>query len=663
MNYTVKKCKTFRQQDSRWGSLTYAKSPYFMSNAGCGPTACADIIVSNPKYAKITPKTTRKYMLDHNYVVNGQGTKWAGIPACLNAYGYNCKNHATMDGLWEELKKGNRCGVLLFRKGTRGGVTWTSGGHFVAFTGFRVINGKHYLYTRDPNSARHNDGWFCYETTMMGLVIQVWSCYLPSETKNESKKTGTALVAEEAEKVYKAAIGCKHVNGTKATTFEKMKQMKELSCNRIVSIVLQEAGYLAKGKVIGHTKASKNKDTIAKALKNGNLLKDCDIIWVNKKYANLPDKYKVPGAVYIYNSNAAISAGNGYIWSCNASGGYDKKKQEYVKYKNGILSKKGYSFDSPVLVVIMAKDKGKKEEPKKEESKTETKKKLYGVDVSAHQPENIFQIIPFDFGIVKMTGNPKGYKWDYVNDRAKKQAKDAYSKTGLLGLYHFTYGLEDATKEADFFVKKVKELGYLGKAMLVIDYEGENALKRGRNWVKKLCDRVTEKAGYEPIIYASYSIIQSQTLGSLGYKIWCANYSKSYAVINGYNTSGCKLAYGSALLWQFTSKGRLKGYSNDLDLDVFFGSEADFKSYMKKKKERVYPELPKKGYFAKGDKGVNVARLQKLLNKAGFNCGEADGIFGDKTEAAVKKLQKKYKLDQTGRYGKKTHAALKKALK
>ncbi len=49
-----------------------------------------------------------------------------------------------------------------------------------------------------------------------------------------------------------------------------------------------------------------------------------------------------------------------------------------------------------------------------------------------------------------------------------------------------------------------------------------------------------------------------------------------------------------------------------------------------------------------GARGAMVENLQKLLNAAGYDCGAADGIFGPKTEAAVKRLQETYSLPVTG---------------
>lgn len=199
--------------------------------------------------------------------------------------------------------------------------------------------------------------------------------------------------------------------------------------------------------------------------------------------------------------------------------------------------------------------------------------------MSSNQPADVCSRVDYDFAIVKMSGNPRSYSWDYVNPFAQRQADDAYRKCGLLGLYHFTWGREAPEEEARLFVTNVRKLGYLGKAMLVVDYEGE-ALQLGRSWLSALCKEVERFAGYRPVIYSSGSVITSQRLFALGYPIWCANYYKGYRQVDGYDTSGMDIYSGceSAAMWQFTSSGRLDGYSGNLDLNVFFGSEEDFEA-------------------------------------------------------------------------------------
>lgn len=55
-----------------------------------------------------------------------------------------------------------------------------------------------------------------------------------------------------------------------------------------------------------------------------------------------------------------------------------------------------------------------------------------------------------------------------------------------------------------------------------------------------------------------------------------------------------------------------------------------------------------------GNKGTQVKVLQWLLNENGFDCGNADGIFGSKTLSAVKAYQKAHSLSIDGVVGKNT---------
>lgn len=169
---------TFKQGDSRWAYHPYPVAPYTMVRSGCGCTSVADIIVNNPKYANYTPDTIRPWMISQGFATKGHGTLWDGIPKTLQNYGFVPTDHPTMVAFLAEMAKGNRWGVLLFKSGTKGGVTWTTSGHYVAVTDYKEENGQHYLYTRDP-SRRNNDGWHSYEGTMKGLIKKCWSCYLP----------------------------------------------------------------------------------------------------------------------------------------------------------------------------------------------------------------------------------------------------------------------------------------------------------------------------------------------------------------------------------------------------------------------------------------------------------------------------------------------------
>ena len=181
---------TYKQYDKRWGSKNYNGSST-MATAGCGPTSCATVISAhNPK---ITPIDTMNFMKKHGYAIYGNGTAWAGIPACLKWGGLKDVHEVTtMDALWKCMaKKGYRV-VILFHDGKRGGVVWTTSGHFVPATAYKRKNGKHYLWMRDPG-PRNKEGWYCYEDKMRGLIRKMWVGKLPeAETKKPAEKKPAA---------------------------------------------------------------------------------------------------------------------------------------------------------------------------------------------------------------------------------------------------------------------------------------------------------------------------------------------------------------------------------------------------------------------------------------------------------------------------------------
>ena len=60
----------------------------------------------------------------------------------------------------------------------------------------------------------------------------------------------------------------------------------------------------------------------------------------------------------------------------------------------------------------------------------------------------------------------------------------------------------------------------------------------------------------------------------------------------------------------------------------------------------------------RGSKGKAVTQLQELLQASGFDCGKADGAFGERTEQTVKDFQTKHRLKVDGIAGAETWRAL-----
>lgn len=169
--------KVYRQYDSRWGSLAYPTSNSPVSSDGCGLCSVTHCAIELSKYADKTPAYFHSFM--KQYAVAGNGTLWNGIDAGLKNFIGNSKRFDSMNAFWAEVEKGNRVGVILFGSGYGpDGTLWTTGGHYVAFTGYKYENGKHWLYTKDSGGRCH-DGWYSYENSMKGRVRLLWTAEIP----------------------------------------------------------------------------------------------------------------------------------------------------------------------------------------------------------------------------------------------------------------------------------------------------------------------------------------------------------------------------------------------------------------------------------------------------------------------------------------------------
>ena len=240
--------KVFSQLDSRWSGLPYPNRRYTIGTSGCGCCSVTHVIIESDKYKNYTPAKVQPYM--KQFAVPAQGTQWAGITKSLQHYGFTAINHATMADLFKTLEKQKqKLGIILFRGGTRGGVTWTTSGHYVAFTDYKVVGNKHWFYTKDSGGRKHT-GWYCYEKTMLGLIPQVWSA-----TPKTVKTTGSKLCEMAADTFSKMGKFKYQVSGN-ATSWTTAQKKKTSNCATYVSYTLQRMGLLKKGQVFYNSKGS-----------------------------------------------------------------------------------------------------------------------------------------------------------------------------------------------------------------------------------------------------------------------------------------------------------------------------------------------------------------------------------------------------------------------
>ena len=207
---------------------------------------------------------------------------------------------------------------------------------------------------------------------------------------------------------------------------------------------------------------------------------------------------------------------------------------------------------------------------------------LNGIDISSWQADLVpGKMTTTDFIIIKATGGV-GYR----NPAFEKHAEATLKAGKLLGCYH--YAREEgcsgtAKKEAAYFAAAVKP--YVGQAVLVLDFEG-SAVGQGVSWAKTFMDEAFKLTGVMPLLYTYKSCLRALDWSGVAkaYGLWAAQYP-DYSE-TGYQESPWTDSYGfgawkKPVMYQYTSTGKVAGYSGRLDLDIFYGTKAAWKKLAK----------------------------------------------------------------------------------
>lgn len=261
---------------------------------------------------------------------------------------------------------------------------------------------------------------------------------------------------------------------------------------------------------------------------------------------------------------------------------------------------------------------------------------MNGIDISRWQNINL-ENVPCDFVIVKATQGTS-----YVSPSFKKQIEQADKLGKLLGVYHYAGG-GGAIPEATHFLTTVKD--YIGKAILVLDWEGEqNPNFANPEYAKAFLAYVKQFTGIVPFIYMSKSVCRQYSWNP-EYPLWCAQYKNQQQT--GYQDEPWtdKKGFGNwtdCKILQYSSKGQLPGYQGNLDLDKAYITAEEWQKYAR---GDVFTEDPLLPTLRKGDIGEAVKSWQTYLKLRGYDCGKPDGIFGDLTEKAVIRYQQDHGIE------------------
>ena len=198
-------------------------------------------------------------------------------------------------------------------------------------------------------------------------------------------------------------------------------------------------------------------------------------------------------------------------------------------------------------------------------------KYLKGIDISSWQSGMNVGAVPADFVIMKATQGT--WLVDSCCDNFYQQAKAAGK---LRGVYHYAEG-GDAIAEADYFLKNIE--GYIGDAILVLDWESTDNPTFGKNdfnWCKTWLDHVYNRTGVRPLLYCS-AAFRSRFSGIGDYGMWIAQYADNDPT--GYQENPWNEGAYDCAIRQYSSHGRLSGYSGNLDLDKAYMDATAWGSY------------------------------------------------------------------------------------
>lgn len=194
---------------------------------------------------------------------------------------------------------------------------------------------------------------------------------------------------------------------------------------------------------------------------------------------------------------------------------------------------------------------------------------LNGIDVASYQSTiDPSKLTTTDFVIVKFTQGTH-----YLNPYADRQYSGAKAAGKLLGAYHYAEG-GDAKAEAQYFVRSLGNR--VGECILALDWEGNQNAKFGTGqdvvWCLAWLNEVYRQTGVRPLIYMSKSVCRAYNWSPVAgqYPLWCAQYGSNAGTdyqSNPWTDSNGFGAWKSDTIRQYSSKGRITGYSANIDID------------------------------------------------------------------------------------------------
>lgn len=183
----------------------------------------------------------------------------------------------------------------------------------------------------------------------------------------------------------------------------------------------------------------------------------------------------------------------------------------------------------------------------------------------------------------------------YVNPRCDPWVQWLIATGKLWGFYHYL-DHTDPVAEAKRFVQDT--INYFGHGVPAADFEGTIVNNYGTIYLRHFVETVYGETGVKPLIYCNLGTIQRdvdgfRSLAADGYPLWLAQYQNMNTQIGFLEfpwQRGSYAPFDHITMHQYSSMGKLNGYSGVLDFDLFYGTAEDWKAMALPGKVEPEPE-------------------------------------------------------------------------
>lgn len=210
---------------------------------------------------------------------------------------------------------------------------------------------------------------------------------------------------------------------------------------------------------------------------------------------------------------------------------------------------------------------------------------IKGFDVSHHQKDIDWKkISPKTYRFVYLKATEGG---DFKDRKFQSNWLQAREQGFLVGAYHFYRLCREGEIQAQNFIETVPKHQDTLPPVIDLEYDSNciNHFSKDRllKEIQIIHDRLQQHYGKQPIFYVSKSFFNIVLADSFQpTPLWVREYNGEPNLKNN----------PQWLFWQHTNQGKIQGISTPVDLNVFFGNEVDWNSFLEKNKIENKTNLP-----------------------------------------------------------------------